>query len=200
MRRVLSVMRVRADDLSSVPGASRLLRPAERRELCALHLLGSRREEWIRGRVAIRRAVARWTPHASRCRRHSESSGAPLVVGVDCTVSLSHDGLWFAVALAPGRALRIGVDLCRRVHTDRLARILRRFTRRGVQLDPVVQWAALECVLKMRGLGITALMGSDARMRRFGRSVQVEGMGPYVSLYVVDRPDFVVVWGSEERR
>jgi len=122
------------------------------------------------------------------------------VVGVDCSVSLSHDERWFAVALAPGRALRIGVDLCRRVHTDRLARILRRFTRRGVQLDPVVQWAALECVLKMRGLGITALMGSDARIRRFGRSVQVEGMGPYVSLYVVDRPDFVVVWGSEERR
>lgn len=191
------MMRVRADDLSSVPGDSRLLRPAERRELCALHLLGSRREEWIRGRVAIRRAVARWIPHASRCRVHSESSGAPLVVGVDCTVSLSHDGLWFAVALAPGHALRIGVDLCRRVHTDRLAPILRRFTGRGVQLDPVVQWAALECVLKMRRWGIMALIGSDARVRRDGRRVLVHGIGPDASLHVIDRPEFVVVWGSE---
>ena len=193
-------MRVRADDLSSVPGDPHLLRLAERRELRALCLRGPRCEEWIRGRVAIRRAIAWWLPRESRCRIHTEPSGAPLVVGVDCTVSLSHDERWFAVALAPGRALRIGVDLCRRVHADRLAPILRRFTRRGVQLDPVVQWAALECVLKMRGLGITELMGSDARVRRFGRSVQVEGMGPDVSLYVVDRPDFVVVWGSEERR
>lgn len=193
-------MRVRADDLSSVPGDPRLLRLAERCELRALRLLGLRREEWIRGRVAIRRAVACWLPRASRCRVHTEPSGAPLVAGVDCTVSLSHDERWFAVALAPGRGLRIGVDLCRRVHADRLAPILRRFIRRGVQLDPVVQWAALECVLKMRGLGITALVGSDPAVRRAGRRVWVEGIGPGASLYVIDRSEFVVVWGSEERR
>jgi len=191
-------VKVRADDLSAVPGDPGLLRVAERRELLALRFRGLRREEWIRGRVAIRRAVARWLPRASRCRVHTEPSGAPLVVGVDCTVSLSHDGRWFAVALAPGRALRVGVDLCRRVHAGRLAPILRRFIKRGVQLDPVVQWAALECVLKMRGLGIAALMGSDAKVRRAGRRVWVEGIGPGASLCVIDRPEFVVVWGSEE--
>lgn len=194
-------LRVRVDDLSSVPGDPRLLRLAERRELRALRLLGPRREEWIRGRVAIRRAVACWLArHASTCRVRTEPNGAPRVVGVDCAVSLSHDERWFAVALAPGRALRIGVDLCRRVHADRLAPILRRFTRWGVQLDPVVQWAALECVFKMRGLGITALLGSDATVRRVGRRVRVDGLGPAASLYVIDRPDFVVVWGSEEGR
>ena len=192
--------RVRADDLSSVPGDSRLLRRSERRELRALRLLGPRREEWIRGRVAIRRAVARWLPHASSCGVHTEASGAPSVVGVDCTISLSHDGPWFAVALAPGRALRIGVDLCRRVHGDRLAPILGRFTGRGVQLDPVVQWAALECVLKLRGLGITALVGSDATVRRAGPRVLVRGIGPDVGLHVIDRTEFVVVWGSEGSR
>jgi hypothetical protein len=191
---------VRADDLSAVPGDPRLLRLAERRELRALRLRGPRREEWIRGRVAIRHAVARWLPRASRCRVHTEPSGAPLVVGVDCSVSLSHDGRWFAVALAPGRDLRIGVDLCRRVHAGRLAPILRRFIKRGVQLDPVVQWAALECVLKLRGLGIAGLMGSDARVRRAGRRVWVAGIGPDASLRVIDRPEFVVVWGSEERQ
>jgi hypothetical protein len=122
------------------------------------------------------------------------------VVGVDCSVSLSHDGRWFAVAVAPGRDLRIGVDLCRRVHAERLALILRRFIKRGVQMDPVVQWAALECVLKMRGLGITTLMGSDARVRRSGRRVQVEGIGPSASLCVIDGPAFVVAWGSEDPR
>lgn len=193
-------MNVRADDLSSVPGDPRLLPLAERRELRALRLRGSRREEWIRGRVAIRRAVARWLPRASLCRVQTEPSGAPLVVGADCTVSLSHDGRWFAVALAPGRAVRIGVDLCRRAHADRLVPILRRFIRSGVQLDPVVQWAALECVLKMRGQGITALMGSDARVRRIGGRVRVEGIGPSASLHVFDGPAFVVAWGSEEPR
>jgi phosphopantetheinyl transferase len=121
------------------------------------------------------------------------------VVGVDCTVSLSHDDPWFAVALAPSRALRVGVDLCRRVHADRIMPILRHFTTRGVQLDPVVQWAALECVLKMRGLGITALLGTDAMLRREGRYVRVEGIGPNASLHVMDRPEFVVVWGSEQQ-
>jgi len=194
------VTRVRADDLSSVPGDSRPLRQEERRELHALRLRGPRREEWIRGRVAIRRAVARWLPQASSYRVHTEPSGAPSVVGVDCTISLSHDGRWFAVALAPTRDLRIGIDLCRRVHVNRLAPILRRFTRRGVQLDPVVQWAALECVLKMRGLGITALVGSDATVRRAGHRALVRGIGPDATLHVIDRPEFVVVWGSENSR
>ena len=194
-----SGMRVRADDLSAVPGDPRLLRLAERRELRALLLRGARREEWIRGRVAIRRAVAWSFTRASRCQVHTEPNGAPLVVGVDCTVSLSHDGCWFAVALAPGRALRVGVDVCRRVHAGRLEPILRRFIGRGVQLDPVVQWAAFECVLKMRGLGITALLGSDATVCRAGRRVRVHGIGLDASLYVIDRSDFVVVWGSEEQ-
>ena len=188
------------DDLSSVPSSPRLLRPAERRELRTLPLGGRRREEWIRGRLAIRRAVARWdVRRASGCCVRTEPGGAPRLVGVDYAVSLSHDAHWFAVALAPGRAVRVGVDLCRRAHADRLVPILRRFTTRGVQLDPVVQWAALECVLKMRGLGITALLGTDATLRREGRRVRVEGIGPAASLYVMNRPEFVVVWGREER-
>ena len=195
-------MRVRIDDLSSVPADPRLLRVAERRELRALRLRGDRRTEWIRGRVAIRRAVACWllAPRGVRYQVHAEPNGAPRVVGVDCAVSLSHDERWFAVALAPGGSLRVGVDVCRRVHADRIVPILRRFTRWGVQLDPVVQWAALECVLKMRGLGVTALVGSEATLRRDGRRVRVRGIGADASLYVIERPDFVVVWGREEPR
>src|SRR2546426_9841476 len=102
-------IRVRVDDLSSVPSDLRLLRVGERRELRGLRLMGRRREEWIRGRVAIRRAVACWPARrASGGWVHAEPSGAPTVVGVDCAVSLSHDDPWFAVALAPSRALRIG--------------------------------------------------------------------------------------------
>lgn len=193
-------IRVRVEDLSPVPGDPRLLRLAERRELRALRFRGRRREEWIRGRVAIRRAVAAWlAPRASRCRVHARPNGQPQVLGADCAVSLSHDERWFAVALAPGNTLRVGVDLCRRVHAERLAPILRRFTTRGVQLDPVVQWAALECVLKMRGLGITALLGTNATLRREGRQVRVEGLGHSATLHVLERPEFVVVWGSEAR-
>lgn len=195
----MSRIRVRVADLSSVPSDPRLLRPAERRELGALRLLGRRRAEWIRGRVAIRDAVACWLARrASGCWVHAEPGGAPRVVGVDCAVSLSHDDPWFAVALAPSRAVRVGVDLCRRAHADRLVPILRHFTRRGVQLDPVVQWAAFECVLKMRGLGITALLGTNAMLHREGRCVRVEGIGPSALLYVMDRPEYVVVWGGKQ--
>ena len=68
----------------------------------------------------------------------------------------------------------------------------------GVGFRAWVQWAALECVLKMRGLGIAGLMRSDARVRRAGRRLWVQGIGPDASLRVIDRPEFVVVWGSEE--
>ena len=198
-RRALPGIRVRVEDLSGVSADRRLLRSAERRQLRALRAAPKRQEEWIRGRVAIRRALAaRLGPRAASFQVLTRPDGSPSVVGAAYRVALSHDGSWFAVALAPGRTARVGVDLCRRLHAGRLRTILTRLTRRGVQLDPVVQWAVLECVIKMRGLGITALLGTDAALRRNGRRVRVEGIGPTTSINVMDRPDFVVAWGVEE--
>jgi hypothetical protein len=197
-RGALPGVRVRIEDLSAVPADQRLLRSAERRQLRALRAAPRRQEEWIRGRVAIRRALAaRLGPRGSSCQVLTRSDGSPAVVGAAYRVALSHDGPWFAVALAPGRTARIGVDLCRRMHAERLGTILARVTGRGVQLDPVVQWAVLECVIKMRGLGITALVGSDAALRRESHRVRVEGIGPSTSVHVMERPEFVVAWGVE---
>ena len=199
--RALPGVCVRVEDLSAVPADRRLLRSAERRHLRALGAAPQRQEEWIRGRVAIRRALAaRLGPRAVSCQVLACPDGAPRVVGLAYRASLSHDGPWFAVALAPGRTARIGVDLCRRVHARRLETILGRLTERGLQLDPVVQWAVLECVIKMRGLGITTLLGSGAELRRDSRRVRVEGIGPSTSVHLMERPEFVVAWGVEDGR
>lgn len=192
-------LRVRIEDLSSVPGDVRMLRPAERRQLRTMRFSELRREEWIRGRLAMRRTlVAALGPRARTASVLAWPDGAPHVVGIDCAVALSHDGPWFAVALAPGRNARIGIDLCRRAHRDRLPGLLARLHRTEVALDPVVHWAALECVIKLRGRGIASLLGTTVEVRPHGRRVRVEGIGSSASVRVIERPDFVVAWGVED--
>jgi hypothetical protein len=194
-------IRVRIEDLSSVPADHSQLRSGERRQLSAMRVSAQRQEEWIRGRVAIRRAVAaRLGRRAPACQVLSRPNGAPHVIGIPYTVALSHDASWFAVATVPGRTARIGIDLCRRAHAERLPRILARLTRPGIRLDPVVQWAALECVIKLRGMGIAALLGATAALRREGSRIRVEGIGPSTSVHLMERSEFVVAWGVEEWR
>lgn len=194
-------IRVRIEDLSSLPADHSLLRSGERRQLSAMRVSAQRQEEWIRGRVAIRRAVmARLGRRGHACQVLSRPDGAPRVIGIPYTVALSHDGTWFAVALVPGRAARVGIDLCRRAHAERLPPLLARLTRPGIQLDPVVQWAALECVIKLRGVGIAALLEATPTLRREGSRIRVEGIGSTTSVQLMERPEFVVAWGVEHWR
>ncbi len=107
-----------------------------------------RRDEWIRGRVALRRLLGDDTSVIIA------PDGAPLPVGgAPCSVSLSHDGDWLAVAVAE---TPIGIDLCVRDHAARVARILAWLGVRG-EVEPLAGWAALEAALKLRRLPIEAL-------------------------------------------
>src|SRR5256885_6260492 len=92
--------------LPSSAAREELLSARERAQAAALDLRGRRRNEWIRGRVAMRRTlVARFGATAARLSLLSEEDGAPRLEGkTDCAVSLSHDGDYFAVALADGVA------------------------------------------------------------------------------------------------
>jgi len=188
---------VRIEDLSSVPADPGLLRSGERAQLRAMRLSPQRQEEWIRGRMAIHRALAARLGRRARTQVVTRPDGAPHLIGMPYSVALSHDGSWFAVALAPGRTARVGVDLCHRSHAARLPSIVARLTRPDARLSAMEQWAALECVLKMRRRGITSLLGGRVALRRDGRRVRVGGIGPSTSIHLVERSECVVAWGVE---
>src|SRR5688572_21728831 len=124
-----------------------LLSPAER---AVMPPPGLRRDEWIRGRLAMRSAlVASLGPDAADIDIVVAPDAGPLLVGgPPCAVSLSHDAGWIAVAVARG-AYRVGIDACARSHAARVSELLRQL---GVDYacEPVAAWAALEAVLKLR--------------------------------------------------
>jgi phosphopantetheinyl transferase len=188
---------VRIEDLASVPADPGLLRSGERTQLRTMRLSPQRQEEWIRGRLAIHRALSARLGRRARAQVLTRPDGAPHLVGMPYTVSLSHDGTWFAVAIAPGRSARVGVDLCHRSHAARLPSIVARLTRPDAHLDALEQWAALECVLKLRGRGITSLLGGRVALRRDGRRVRVGGIGRSTSIHLVEGSECVVAWGVE---
>ena len=185
----------RARDLA--PDPSRLS-AAER---AALSLPpGARRDEWIRGRIALRRAlVAAFGPAGAGVDILVAPDGGPAPSGgPPCAVSLSHDGDWIAVAVAAGPAARLGIDLCARAHAPRIAAILARLGLGGA-LDPCLQWAALEAVLKLRRLSIFALREHPSSLRAHdgGRALEVLGLGAPALVRWRAEPDYVVAWTAE---
>ena len=167
-----------------------LLTPAERDALASVR--GERRRsEWICGRLALRRALG--DPDTSIL---VAPDGAPAPVGgAPCSVSLSHDGDWIAVAVGDATA-RIGIDLCLREHAGRVTRILRWLDVRGAD-DTLAAWVALEAVLKLRRLPIEALRDRALELRASPDAILVSGLGDPVTAQVRDAPDYVVGWAME---
>ena len=163
---------VRADSLTGS------LTPAERNVLASIRG-PRRREEWIRGRLAAHRLVDREVL--------VDTDGAPRIE--DGHISLSHDGIWIAVAVAP---TPIGVDLCLRTHGSRIAAVLRWLGVDADDIDPVAQWAALEAVLKLRRLSIEQLRERSLALRVDGDGIVVRGIGDDVHVRVTAEPEFVV--------
>jgi hypothetical protein len=131
-----------------------------------------RRDEWIRGRLAIRAVLG--DPDTSVLVR---ADGAPLPTGGQpCSVSLSHDGEWIAVAVGAAE-VRIGIDLCVRSHEARVARIVRWLDVRCDGVDPLTTWTALEAALKLRGLGVEALRDRALEVEPDASGVLVCGLG-----------------------
>lgn len=126
-----------SDDLSGLPTAEREL--AER-----LGLGPHRRAEWRAGREAARMALAALLgdePHRFTIGRADD--GAPIVVGVEAQISISHGRHW-AVAAA-GRVAQLGIDLCELGRAANVERISRRFLAEEERNLPrtAAEWATL---------------------------------------------------------
>jgi phosphopantetheinyl transferase len=177
-----------------------LLSTPEREALARAGYQGPRRDEWIAGRLAARRALARRLGVEARdVSVLADPDGAPRANGgrAPLAISLSHDAGRVAVALRPGPG-RVAVDLCARVHARRLPRLLDRLRLEHARRDACAIWAALECALKLRGLGVTALLG--ARLRVAGAdpgAVRVSGLGADVQCRLASRRGFALAWAEE---
>ena len=181
-----------------------LLTRTERAEVERLRYRGRRRDEWIAGRLAARRVLARRLGAGARdVSVVADPAGAPRVTGgpAPLAISLSHDGGRVAVALAPGRG-RVAVDVCDRAHADRLPAILARLGVADGHADACAVWAALECALKLRGLGVTALLGAPLAIAATGDAtgsdrLRVSGLGAAAVCQVASRGDYALAWAEE---
>ena len=182
----------RASELRPDPAR---LTPAER-AVCSARP-GMRRDEWIRGRLAVRAALlASLGAEAARIDVLIAPDAGPLVVGgPPCAVSLSHDDAWIAVAIAVG-AYRIGIDLCARAKAARVAELLARLAVRH-DCEPVATFAALEAVLKLRRLAVMELRERPTEVRSCGARALVHGLGPAATVELQASADHVVAWTVE---
>lgn len=138
-----------------------------------------RREEWKLGRLAAHQLIDRDVL--------VDPDGAPRVDGAH--ISISHDGPWFAVAVAD---TPIGVDVCVRTNAERSASVLRWLGVDATNVDPCAQWAALEAVLKLRRLPVEQLRDRTLALRAEGDTVIVHGLGDDVRVRITVEPDYVV--------
>jgi len=191
-------------DRKELDGREDLLTRAERRCLSDARFAPRRRAEWIAGRVAARRALCCLLgDDAPSVSVISAPSGAPRALGrPELAISLSHDGAWVAVATARREEprARVAIDLCDTVHSDRVRRLLGRLSIDGTgdPLSPCATWAALECVLKLRGLGIACLL--DARLglsHLAAGTAQISGLGASATVTVAQTEDFALAWAEE---
>jgi len=185
--------------LPALAAREELLTEAERAQVATLGFGQRRRNEWVRGRLAMRRAlVSRFGEAATGLSLLSEPDGAPRLEGKeDCAVSLSHDGDYFAAAIAEKCGLRVAVDICLREHEPRLQAIFSRLSVRRTSVDVVTGWAALECFLKLRRLGVAALLDTALTLAISSDGVEVSALGSTVSFSLLRQPRFVVAWGGE---
>lgn len=133
--------------------------PAERAEAERLGLGEHRRAEWRAGRLAARAALgALLGPAAEGLVVAREDDGAPVVVGADVAVSISHGRRW-AVAAA-GRVARIGIDLCEVGRAPNVERIAQRFLHAEERALPrsaadwALLWALKEAAAKVLRRGL----------------------------------------------
>ena len=65
-------------------------------------------------------------------------------------------------------------------------------------LSPCATWAALECVLKLRGLGIASLL--DARLGLShveAGTAQISGLGASATVTLAETESFALAWAEE---
>jgi 4'-phosphopantetheinyl transferase EntD len=140
-------------------GALDDLPPVERELASALGLGPHRRVEWRAGRTAARAALAALLGGpVERYVIGRADDGAPVALGTEARVSISHGRRW-AVAAA-GHVARLGVDLCEIARAPSVARISRRFLAEEERVLPACAsdwatlWALKEAACKVLRLGV----------------------------------------------
>jgi len=182
-------------DRASLDVGEEGLTPAERGELAAFAFGPRRRSEWVAGRLAAHRALARWLGPGAALGLSTEACGAPRLSADGPSISLSHDGAWVAVALS--RKGRTAIDLCSREHAERLGPILRRLALPDAG-DGCQVWAALECALKLRRQGISSLLDRRLELERQGQKISVLGIGAPAKVEVASKPAYALAWAEED--
>jgi 4'-phosphopantetheinyl transferase len=158
-------------DLAAVDGGLEDLLCAEERARAAGILSGHRRTLWSRSRGFLRALLGRYLDHDPReldfvLGAHGKPALSRVggLEGEDLRFNLSHSGELALIAVTPGRAVGVDVELTGR-RLDELAiaaRVLgRRQAERLAALDPATRereflraWVAHEATVKCRGLGI----------------------------------------------
>ncbi len=195
----MDVVHLHVDILPTTAASQEWLTEAERAQLATLPFGHQRRSEWIRGRLVMRRAlISTFGDSAERLSILTDHDGAPRIEGMtDLGISLSHDGDYFAAAIAGRSGLRVGVDLCLRRHEAGLRKIFPRLAVHAPKVDVVAAWASLECFLKLRRLGVVDLLDTAFTIAITMDGLTISALGSTVYLSLSRHPQFVVVWGAE---
>lgn len=184
-------MRIEVLHAAEVTADPALLTELERGHLATIRG-DRRRDEWIRGRLAIKRVLGE--PAVSVL---ADPDGAPRIAGEAAgarEVSLSHDGRWIAVAVT-GDGVCAAVDLCVRDHAPRCAKILA-WLGVATTVEPVAAWAALEVALKVRRWSVEALRDRALEVEVAGERILVRGLGGDVAVAIRAEVDYIVAWAS----
>lgn len=156
----------------------------------------ARRCEWMAGRVAAHRILARNGIHGGSIL--ADPSGSPLWIHETTALelSLSHDGDYIAVAWRGEVGARLGVDVCIGSHREALDRILRRFRIAYVGCDSVSAWAALECAIKIRGKRIGDVLDDPPQVMASDGTAVVQWLEEQVLVSLCRRSRFALAWGE----
>lgn len=173
---------------------SSALSPAENTFVSAKRFGDARRAEWIAGRTLARQILASHGITGGSILANRDGRPRWIHPSHEIELSLSHDGEFVGLAWGT-RAGPVGVDVCLRSHRKSLSRIFSRFRISHDCDDVVLAWAALECALKIQGLGVGDVLKSFVGIKRAGSRAVVElyGQATEVQLFSDDR--FALAWG-----
>lgn len=153
------------------------LTPAEA-AACAAFPAEKRRRDWLAGRVAAKRALARlWGRAPRECGVEPDAQGRPRPAGLAGSLSISHCIL--GAAAAARKTGLVGVDW--ETVEERPARVVELFARedeRAFVATPDAQtrlWALKESALKLLGVGLSG--GAHAARVHFEDAPRVEFFG-----------------------